>query len=111
MIKWILRFTQQHGYLAVISLTFLLMAWDIGNLDAIRQGTEGFYLQISKEMNATGSFLTPLFRGEPHWSKPPLHFWLPFPLYATGAFDLTTAARLSILFLSIFSIMLCASWV
>tara|TARA_R110000868_G_scaffold100129_7_gene275484 strand:+ start:8767 stop:10401 length:1635 start_codon:yes stop_codon:yes gene_type:complete len=111
MIKLILRLNQKHGYLFVIFLTFLLMAWDIGNLDALRQGTEGFYLQISKEMNSAGSFLTPLFRGEPHWSKPPLHFWLPFPLYATGAFDVTTAARLAILLLSIASIALCANWV
>src|SRR5690606_33369625 len=66
---------------------------------------------ISKEMSAADSFLTPLYRGAPHWSKPPLHFWMPFPLYALGAMDTTTAARLSILLFSIFSIGLISIWV
>lgn len=103
--------TQRHGFAASLCLAFILMAYDIGNLDAIRQGTEGFYLQISKEMMAADSFLTPLYRGEPHWSKPPLHFWLPFPLYYIGAVDTTTAARLTILLFSILSIGLISTWV
>lgn len=111
MIKSLIRLTQKHGFLASFILAFILMAWDIGNLDAIRQGTEGFYLQISKEMNSVNSFLTPFFRGEPHWSKPPLHFWLPFPFYALGFLETTTAARLSILLLSLFSIAYIATWV
>ncbi len=111
MIKWLIRLTQKHGFLASFILAFILMAWDIGNLDAIRQGTEGFYLQISKEMNSVDSFLTPFFRGEPHWSKPPLHFWLPFPFYALGFLETTTAARLSILLLSLFSIAYISTWV
>ncbi len=111
MIKWLMRLNQKHGFLSVFVLAFILMAWDIGNLDALRQGTEGFYLQISKEMDAASSFLTPLFRGEPHWSKPPLHFWLPFPLYSLGFLETTTAARLSILFLSLISIAYIAIWV
>lgn len=111
MIKWILRQTQQHGFVASLMLAFILMAYDIGNLDALRQGTEGFYLQISKEMMAADSFLTPLYRGEPHWSKPPLHFWLPFPLYFIGALDTTTAARLSVLLFSVLSIGLISIWV
>lgn len=111
MIKWILRQTQRHGFVASLILAFILMAYDIGNLDALRQGTEGFYLQISKEMMAADSFLTPLYRGEPHWSKPPLHFWLPFPLYYLGAMDTTTAARLAILLFSVLSIGLISIWV
>ncbi len=111
MIKWLMRLTQKHGFLSVFILAFILMAWDIGNLDALRQGTEGFYLQISKEMDAASSFLTPLFRGEPHWSKPPLHFWLPFPLYSLGFFETTTSARLAILILSLLSIAYMSKWV
>src|SRR5690606_32813629 len=101
---WFLKITQQHGFLAVFALAFFLMAWDIGNLDAIRQGTEGFYLQISKEMAQANSWLTPLYRGQAHWSKPPLHFWMPFPLYTIGLFETTTAARLTILVFSLFSL-------
>lgn len=111
MNKLIIRQTQKHGFTVTLLLAFVLMVWDIGNLDALRQGTEGFYLQISKEMAQESSFLTPLYRGAPHWSKPPLHFWLPFPLYFTSAFDTTTAARISILLFSIFSIALISNWV
>lgn len=111
MIKWTVRQTEKHGLFIVLTLAFFLMAWDIGNLDALRQGTEGFYLQISKEMAQQNSFLTPLFRGEPHWSKPPLHFWLPFPLYYLAPLETTTAARLAVLVFSLFSIAACAKWV
>ncbi len=111
MIRWILKLTEKHGFLATFCLAFVLMAWDIGNLDAIRQGTEGFYLQISKEMADAGSWLTPLYRGEAHWSKPPLHFWLPFPFYGLGIFETTTAARLSILLFSLGALAYLATWV
>lgn len=111
MIKYLMRHSQQHGFYWALSLAFLLMVYDIGNLDALRQGTEGFYLQISKEMAQVDSWLTPYYRGEPHWSKPPLHFWLPFPLYEIGFFDTTTAARISILLLSILGVAGISKWV
>lgn len=111
MIKWIIKLTQRHGFIASFLLAFILMAWDIGNLDAIRQGTEGFYLQISKEMSQESSFLTPLYHGQPHWSKPPLHFWMPFPLYTLGIFETTTAARLTILIFSLLSLAYISHWV
>jgi 4-amino-4-deoxy-L-arabinose transferase-like glycosyltransferase len=111
MIKWTLRQVEHYGFITTFLLAFILMAWDIGNLDAIRQGTEGFYLQISKEMSEANSWLTPLYRGEPHWSKPPLHFWLPFPLYSLGLFETTTAARLTILVFSLVSVSLIANWI
>ena len=77
--------------------------WDIGNILAPRQGTESLYVQISKEMYELGSYLTPMYRGEAHWSKPPLQFWLPMPLYALfGGFSLTLA-RLSMALTSIAS--------
>ena len=65
------------GVILLISLYF----WEIGHLNGIRQGSEALYLQVSSEMYNNSSFLTPLYRGEHHWSKPPLHFWLPFPIY------------------------------
>ena len=84
-------------YWGLLGILFfgVLYLWDIGNILAPRQGTESLYVQISKEMFEAKSFITPLYRGEPHWSKPPLQYWIPMPLYALfGGFSLTLA-RLS----------------
>lgn len=79
-------------YILTVLLCALLFCLDLGNLNAIRQGTEGFYLQISKEMFQHNSWMTPLYKGEPHWSKPPLHFWFAQILYSLfGAPSLTLA--------------------
>jgi 4-amino-4-deoxy-L-arabinose transferase-like glycosyltransferase len=87
-----------------ILLFICLFLWDIGNILAPRQGTESLYVQISKEMFDEGSYLAPLYRGDVHWSKPPLQYWLPMPLYAAfGGFSLTLA-RLCMAFLSMGSI-------
>lgn len=86
---------------AVFAVFYL---WDIGNILAPRQGTESLYVQISKEMFEAKSWLTPIYRQEAHWSKPPLQYWLPMPLYALfGGFSLTIA-RLSMAFVSFASI-------
>ncbi len=93
----------QWSLLAGLLFIFVFV-WDIGNILAPRQGTESLYVQISKEMYELGSYLTPMYRGEAHWSKPPLQFWLPMPLYALfGGFSLTLA-RLSMAFTSIASV-------
>ncbi len=63
-------------YIWVYFLILFLYIFDLGNLDAVRQSTEGFYLQIVKEMHNLESFMTPKYLGENHWSKPPGHFWL-----------------------------------
>jgi len=89
----------------------VLFLWDLGNPDAPRQGTEGFYLQISKEMFLNNSFLTPLYHGSPHWSKPPLHFWLPFPLYSLlGEGHFLFAARFSIFLVFVASTTYLSFW-
>jgi 4-amino-4-deoxy-L-arabinose transferase-like glycosyltransferase len=81
-------------------LFLFLMIWEISNPGALRQGTEGFYLKIAQEMFQTQNYLTPTYLNEPHWSKPPLHFWLPQITSLIGLkFNLLTA-RLSILFFS-----------
>ncbi len=96
--------------LACLFITFFF-TWDLSNLDGLRQGTEGFYLQISKEMFNADSFLTPLYRGGNHWSKPPLHFWLPMPFYEFVGRPTIFTARLSIALLSIFGIMIFSRWI
>lgn len=92
------------AFIGISVVILFSLFWDIGNLSGIRQGTEALYLQVSKEMFEAGSFLTPLYRAEHHWSKPPLHFWLPFPLYQiTGGYSLLMA-RASVALLSLFSL-------
>ena len=78
-------------------IPILLYFFDLGNVNALRQGTEGFYLLITQEMFEAKSFLTPLIYGAPHWSKPPLQFWLPQPLYWLTSGDYLAMGRLSIL--------------
>ncbi|WP_372655576.1 ArnT family glycosyltransferase [Halobacteriovorax sp.] len=87
-----------------ILLVLSLYVWDIGNLDAIRQGTEGFYLQIAKEMFENNSILTPLYNGENHWSKPPLQFWMANIFYFFGGGPSIFLSRLVIVFFSISTI-------
>lgn len=86
------------SYLLLFSL-FCFYVMDLGNPQALTQGTEGFYLKITKEMFEAKSFLTPLYMGQPHWSKPPLHFWMPFPFYyLSGGFSLWAARLCMVLF-------------
>lgn len=86
----------------IISLGYYL--YDIGNLDGVRQGTEALYVQIAKEMTELNSFLVPIYRGEPHWSKPPLQFWMGvFALKLNGGVFSLGVARASMAFFSFFS--------
>jgi 4-amino-4-deoxy-L-arabinose transferase-like glycosyltransferase len=36
---------------------------------------EGRYVEIGREMAATGDWLVPRLHGIPHWAKPPLSYW------------------------------------
>lgn len=87
-----------------------LLFFDLGNIDALRQGTEGFYLLITQEMFEAKSFLTPLIYGAPHWSKPPLQFWLPQPLYWLSGGNYLQMGRLSILLFSLIATFLASQW-
>ena len=93
-----------------ILISIGLLFFDLGNVDALRQGTEGFYLLITQEMFEAKSFLTPLIYGAPHWSKPPLQFWLPQPLYWLANGNYLQMGRLSILLFSLFSSLLISRW-
>lgn len=104
--------TEKKTYIpvAIIIIIFILYLFDLGNPEALRQGTEGFYLQVTKEMFEFDSFLTPLYLGQPHWSKPPLQFYLPLPFYYIFKSDFLFWGRLSVLLLSLGSINLFLNW-
>lgn len=93
-----------------IFFIFALFFFDLGNVNALRQGTEGFYLLITQEMYEAKSFLTPLIYGKPHWSKPPLQFWLPQPLYWLFQGNYLQMGRLSILIFSLIASLWVSVW-
>jgi len=93
-------------FIIILSLLF----FDLGNVDAIRQGTEGFYLLISQEMYEANKLLTPIIYGENHWSKPPLQFWLPMPFYKTFGGSYLFWARFSILSFSLIAAFFISRW-
>lgn len=95
--------------LMLVTVLFLYI-FDIGNLNGLRQGTEGFYLQIAKEMFQENSFIAPLYMGEHHWSKPPLHFWLSFPFYFLEGQASLFSSRLSVVLTSLLYLFLFADW-
>lgn len=82
-------------------LVFLFLLLDLGNPDALRQGTEGFYLKVTEEMFLKNSFLTPYYLNHPHWSKPPFLFLLPQFFYFLKGESSLFLSRLSVLLLSI----------
>ncbi len=94
----------------LIIIFIVLYFFDISNPDAIRQGTEGFYLLISDEMYLMNSYLTPIIHGDHHWSKPPLHFWLPIPIFHFFTENFILAARVSISLLSLGLSFLISRW-
>jgi 4-amino-4-deoxy-L-arabinose transferase-like glycosyltransferase len=87
--------------LVAILLYIFFYAYDIGNLNAIRQGTESLYLNISQEMYDRGSFLTPYFNGAITWTKPPMHFWLAFPFHFLLMGPSVFTGRISIMVLTL----------
>ncbi|MFZ8999903.1 MAG: ArnT family glycosyltransferase [Bacteriovoracaceae bacterium] len=97
-------------YIWIYFLIFFFYVFDLGNLDAIRQSTEGFYLQIVKEMHLSDSFLTPQYMGENHWSKPPGHFWL--GLIFSKAFGQTNIffPRFSMVLVSLLGVFFISRW-
>lgn len=98
---------------AILALFVVIFFYflDLGNINGLRQGTEGFYLQIAKEMFNAKSFLTPLYMGENHWSKPPLHFWMAMPFYSLAGEPSLFLSRLSVLFLTFFSFGAFSLWI
>jgi 4-amino-4-deoxy-L-arabinose transferase-like glycosyltransferase len=93
-------------FILIVGLLFV----DIGNPDALRQGTEGFYLLISQEMYEANDLLTPRVYGDFHWSKPPFQFWLPMPFYYVFGNDFLLWGRVSILIFSLVCCFLISLW-
>ena len=102
-------FFSRYYFFIIAAIMAFIFFYDLACVDGLRQGTEGFYLLISKEMYLAKSFLTPLYGNAPHWSKPPLHFWFPFPFYSLGISPLV-AARSSIVLISIGSLLYISCW-
>ena len=93
-----MKITERHLTLISFFLLAFFYTWDIHNPDILRQGTEGFYLNISKQMWEKKSFLTPYYGDLPHFSKPPLHFWASHLLFfLTGGISLAMARASSVL--------------
>lgn len=42
----------------------------------ILETTEGRYTECARETIASGNWLEPVLNGQPHWTKPPLTYWL-----------------------------------
>lgn len=92
------------GFIIVLVFYF----FDIGNPSGLRQGTEGFYLKIAKEMSENLDLLNPTYLGNPHWSKPPLVFWIAQPLGFLFPNDFLFSSRFSIALCSLFLLVLIA---
>lgn len=91
-------------------LILLLFFYDLGNINGLRQGTEGFYLLISQEMYEAGDLLTPRIYGDYHWSKPPFQFWLPMGFFKLFGGSYLYWARFSILVFSLACILIISRW-
>ncbi|AYF45694.1 dolichyl-phosphate-mannose-protein mannosyltransferase [Halobacteriovorax sp. BALOs_7] len=104
------KVSNKNLFIIFTILFSIFYLWDIGNLSAPRQGTESLYVQISQEMYDTNNIMTPHYRGERHWSKPPFHFWMPFPLYALMGESSLTGARASQAILTIILAVFTAGW-
>ncbi len=84
---------------------------DIGNIDGMRQGTEGFYLKVFKEMIARDSIQIPYYNGNPHWSKPPFHFWTAILTHKLFPFtSFITSGRVSVFIISFLLLFLIAHY-
>ena len=104
------KLSNKNLFIIFTILYTVFYLWDIGNISAPRQGTESLYVQISQEMYDTGNVMTPHYRGERHWSKPPVHFWLAYPFYAMMGESSLTGARVSMAILTIILGILTAVW-
>ncbi len=93
-------------FFLILSLFF----YDLGNINGLRQGTEGFYLLISQEMYNAGDLLTPRIYGDYHWSKPPFQFWLPMAFFKLFGGSYLYWARFSILTFSFLCLLIISRW-
>ena len=61
-------------WLFLLLATLLVLFTNLGNYRPLT--THEVYVgQTAREMHRTGSWLNPVFLGEPRWQKPPLAYW------------------------------------
>ena len=54
----------------------LFVAFSFQGTRGIYETTEGRYAECAREMVETGNYLAPTLSYRPHWSKPPLAYWI-----------------------------------
>lgn len=60
--------------LALLSFTTHLAFQGTRGID---NSSEGRYAECAREMLASGDYMAPQLNGYPHWTKPPLGYWVP----------------------------------
>ncbi|MBI4092297.1 MAG: glycosyltransferase family 39 protein [Candidatus Kerfeldbacteria bacterium] len=68
--------------LAIVTLAAVfLFGWKLG-LKPLENWDEGIHAEVSREMRASGDWLTLTYRDQLYTAKPPLKFWLTAPVIA-----------------------------
>lgn len=96
-------------FITLFAFVFLYL-YDLGNVGAIRQGTESLYLNITHEMYQKNSWLAPYNKGLITWTKPPAHFWMAFPMHFLFGGPSILTSRLSVVVLALMFSIYIAYW-
>jgi 4-amino-4-deoxy-L-arabinose transferase-like glycosyltransferase len=59
----------------ILAIALITLFWGIGDIGLIDE-TEPLFVEASRQMLATGDWITPYFDGETRFDKPPLIYWL-----------------------------------
>lgn len=65
----------------LVFFTFCLYIAGIENSSILTQGDESDYIRSSQEMLQSGDYLSPTFRGELRFTKPPMLYWMVIASY------------------------------
>lgn len=65
----------------LLVLSFVIFVAGIWSPSILTQGDESDYIRTSQEMFESGDYLSPSFRGEPRFTKPPLLYWMVLTSY------------------------------
>ena len=60
----------------IILFSSIVLGAGVWSASILTQGDESDYIRSSQEMLSSGDLLTPTFRGEPRFTKPPLLYWM-----------------------------------
>lgn len=67
---------QQSPLAFILLFSLTVMGAGIWSSSILTQGDESDYIRSSQEMLSSGDLLTPTFRDEPRFTKPPLLYWM-----------------------------------